>query len=90
MGFTADGQHDPAMVAERDKRFGIRARISGPTAEDIAAPPIDAAADAWQKDRVVQITDPTRVEHALTHSAKSAVRPPPSPTAASGSATPTK
>jgi hypothetical protein len=57
MGFTADGQHDPRMVAERDKRFGIDSAAKRKDREDIAAPPIDPGADAWQKGRVVQLTD---------------------------------
>ena len=59
MGFTADGQHDPAMVAERDKRFGISSEDRRKDRADIPAPPIDPGADAWSKGHVVQLQDPT-------------------------------
>lgn len=59
MGFTADGQHNAAMVQERDRRLGIDSSAKRKQREDIAAPPIDAGADAWQKGKVVQIDDPT-------------------------------
>ena len=51
---------------------------------------IDPAADAWQKGQVVQIIEPTGIEHASGHGAKSGVRPPSSPTGTSGPAAPTK
>lgn len=63
MGFTADGQHDAAMVAERDRRLGVDSAAKRKEREDIPAPPIDAGADAWQKGKVVQITDPTGTHH---------------------------
>jgi Protein of unknown function (DUF1264) len=59
MGFTADGQHDPRMVLDRDQRFGISSAGKRANRADIAPPPVDAAADAWQKGRVVQLADPT-------------------------------
>lgn len=40
LGFTADGQADAAMVAER---------------EDIVRPPIDPDADAWQRGPALQL-----------------------------------
>jgi hypothetical protein len=64
MGFTADGQNDPAMVAARDQRFGIDSNAKRKDREDIAAPPIAPGADAWQQGTVVQITDPTGSQHA--------------------------
>jgi len=59
MGFTADGQADPAMVAARDERFGISSSEKRADRVDIPAPPIAAGADAWKDGRAVQITDPT-------------------------------
>jgi hypothetical protein len=59
MGFTADGQHDPAMIDTRDKRFGIDSNAKRKNREDIPAPSIAPGADAWQQGKVVQITDPT-------------------------------
>ena len=69
MGFTADGQHDTKMVAERDKRFGIDSAAKRKEREDIAAPAIDPGADAWQKGQVVQLADPTgsHARHGPSH-----------------------
>ena len=64
MGFTADGQADPAMVAARDKRFGIDSAARKKSREDIASPTMDPGADAWQQGKVVQIPDPTGSQHA--------------------------
>jgi len=77
MGFTADGQQDAAMVATRDQRLGIDSAARRKDREDIAAPAIDAGADAWQRGKVVQIADPTGSTHA----------PHGSPTAISGDPT---
>jgi hypothetical protein len=63
MGFTADGQADAAMVAERDKRFGIASADKKKQREDIPAPAIADGADAWQKGRTVQLADPTGTQH---------------------------
>jgi hypothetical protein len=90
MGFTADGQHDPQMVAARDQRFGIASADKRANRDDIARPVIDPGADAWLKGRIVQIADPTGVEHAFPHGVKSAVSPASNAMAASASAPPTK
>ena len=58
MGFTADGQSDAALVAARDRRFGIDSLDKRNDRADIQAPAIDPAADAWQHGTVLQITDP--------------------------------
>lgn len=63
MGFTTDGQADPRMVAERDKRMGIDSTEKKKTRIDIVAPPIAPGADAWQQGTVHQITDPTITVH---------------------------
>lgn len=63
MGFTADGQLDPARVADRDRRFGISSADKRSSRSDIPAPPIDPAADAWQKGRALQLADPTGGAH---------------------------
>lgn len=59
MGFTADGQADPAMVAARDQRLGVDSAENRARRRDIAAPPVDPAADAWQRGNVIQLEDPT-------------------------------
>jgi len=63
MGFTAEGQHDPAMVAGRDKRLGVDSAAKRRQREDIAAPPIDPGADAWQRGEAWQVEDPTDAPH---------------------------
>lgn len=73
MGFTADGQADPAMVAARDQRLGIASADKRGKREDIPVPAVDPGADAWQHGRVVQIPDPTGSQHA--HEAAAAARP---------------
>lgn len=63
MGFTADGQADPAMVAERDQRLGINSSDKKKARADIIAPPIAPGADAWRQGNVIQIVDPTETPH---------------------------
>lgn len=64
MGFTADGQSDPAMITARDKRFGVDSVEKKKNREDIPAPQINNGADAWQRGKVFQIADPTGSQHA--------------------------
>lgn len=59
MGFIADGQADPAMVAQRNLRFGQDAEKNRAARADIAIPPADPAADGWAHGQVIQIQDPT-------------------------------
>jgi hypothetical protein len=54
MGFTADGQTDPAMVAARDKRFNVSSAEKRQQRADIPAPPIDPGADGWQRGHEIQ------------------------------------
>ena len=70
MGFTADGQADPNMIAQRDERFKISSTDKKKARADIPAPPIDPGADAWQKGKVVQLADPTGTEHNSAHGAR--------------------
>jgi len=63
MGFTADGQADPAMVAARDQRLGIDSASKRADRSDIPAPAVDPGADAWQKGRIYQVADPTGSAH---------------------------
>lgn len=64
MGFTADGQADEHMVAERDQRMGINSSQKKRARADIAAPPIAPGADAWRQGDIIQIVDPTATPHA--------------------------
>jgi Protein of unknown function (DUF1264) len=59
MGFTRNWQADPEMVARRDQRFGVDSRQRRDARADIAAPPVAAGADAWERGQAVQIGDPT-------------------------------
>jgi hypothetical protein len=70
MGFTADGQADAAMVAARDKRFGVSSEEKKKERADVPAPAIDPGADAWQKGKVMQLHDPTGTEHGDAHGAQ--------------------
>ncbi|MBP1202873.1 hypothetical protein JOD97_000887 [Duganella sp. 1411] len=64
MGFTADGQADPAMVAARDQRFGVDSAKKKAERADIPAPRIDPQANGGQQERPFQIADPTGSQHA--------------------------
>lgn len=64
MGFTADGQGDPAMVAARDQRLGVDSAQKRKQREDIATPAIDPGANAWQQGKVYQVPDPSGSQHA--------------------------
>jgi hypothetical protein len=55
MGFTADGQVNELMVAERDRRFGVSSEENRKARADIQYPPIDPHADAWQKGFAMQL-----------------------------------
>lgn len=59
MGFTADGQIDPALVQKRDARFGVDSTEKKQARTDIPAPAVDAGADAWTHGNSFQIKDPT-------------------------------
>jgi len=62
MGFTMDGQANPAMVAERDRRFDVDVNELRERRSAIPRPSIAAGADAWQSGQVVQLKDPTSQE----------------------------
>jgi hypothetical protein len=49
MGFTADGQIDPAMLAGRDQRLGIETAQKRRARVDLVAPPVDPAANRGAK-----------------------------------------
>jgi hypothetical protein len=63
MGFIADGQVDPALVAARDRRFGVSSEANRRKRADIPAPEVAPGADAWSRGRVVQLEDPTGDGH---------------------------
>ncbi|WLG59810.1 OBAP family protein [Pseudomonas extremorientalis] len=74
MGFTADGQVDSGMVADRDRRFGIDSEVKKKSRADLETPEVAPGADAWARGNVIQIQDPTgSPEH---HSAQKTSPPP--------------
>ena len=70
MGFTADGQIDPALVSQRDQRLGISSAEEKANRADIPAPAVNPGADAWQKGKVIQLDDPTGQQHSAMQGAK--------------------
>ena len=74
MGFTADGQTDAAMVAQRDRRLGVDTAENRRRRADIVSPPIDPEADAWQKGLAVQLADPAGGHHADARPRRPAAR----------------
>ena len=75
MGFTADGQIDPAIVVARDERFGIKSEERKKDRADIPAPAIAAGADGWQHGDVVQSPNLTGIEHGPHGAQGSAAKP---------------
>ncbi|WP_462402497.1 OBAP family protein [Pseudomonas sp. Marseille-QA0332] len=63
MGFTADGQIDPAMLRQRDQRLGVDTAEHRRARASIRPAPVERGADAWQSGKVVQIPDPTGHVH---------------------------
>lgn len=59
MGFTADGQADPAMVKARDQRMGLDSVAERESRKDIKPEPVLPGANAWMKGKVIQLQDPT-------------------------------
>lgn len=56
MGFTKDGQINPALVAARDKRFKTSMAEKRKNRHDIPMPKVDPLANAWEKGEVRQFT----------------------------------
>lgn len=63
MGFTADGQLDPKLLAERDRRLGISSAETRAARADLPTPAVAPGADAWQQGQVIQLQDPTGQLH---------------------------
>lgn len=70
MGFTEDGQANPHMSADRDKRFDISSAEKKKNRADIQAPPIDPGADSWKKGDTVQLTLGPMTKEALAAMSK--------------------
>lgn len=63
MGFTVDGQADPLMIMERDKRFAVDSEAKRQSRSDIVKPAVSPGADAWSTGTVIQISDPMTGQH---------------------------
>jgi hypothetical protein len=57
MGFTADGQVDPTLVARRDGEQPRNTAAAKARRADLPGRPIAEGADAWQHGRALQIDD---------------------------------
>ena len=57
MGFTADGQADPALVAARDKDDAVDSAAVKAGRADLPAHAIAPGADAWSHGDIFQISD---------------------------------
>ncbi|MBK8856651.1 MAG: OBAP family protein [Opitutaceae bacterium] len=57
MGFTADGQVDPALVEERNRALNVDAVEIKARRADLPVRPIAEGADAWQRGAGFQISD---------------------------------
>lgn len=66
MGFTAEGQLDKALLADRDKRFEVNSQKLKNKRRDIAMPKVDPLANAWEKGMIRQLAVNTKADSA-TH-----------------------
>ena len=64
MGFTADGQLDPALEKARDARLDVDTQAIRRSRASIPPPRVDPAANAWKKGEVIQLQ---RVQGAGEH-----------------------
>ncbi|MDR9892421.1 OBAP family protein [Pseudenterobacter timonensis] len=55
MGFTGEGQLDPALLADRDRRLDIDTQAIKRQRADIVAHPVAEGVNAWEKGEVIQL-----------------------------------
>jgi hypothetical protein len=55
MGFTADGQVDPGLVAARDQDVGVSTGEAARRRAGLPAPAVDPAADSWKLGAPLQL-----------------------------------
>lgn len=55
MGFTDDGQWDPNLLADRDRRFGVDTKKIRQERHDIITHPVRAGANAWENGQPIQL-----------------------------------
>jgi hypothetical protein len=63
MGFTKDGQLNPRLLQDRDKRFDVSTDEKRKNREDIPNPTIQPGADSWQTGQVIQLPALTGHKH---------------------------
>lgn len=56
MGFTRDGQLNPQLLADRDKRFKVSTADKQRKRKDIPTPAVDAEANSWEHGQVWQFS----------------------------------
>lgn len=54
MGFTKDGQINPRLLSERDRRFNISTAEKKKNRKDIPLPKVDPTANAWERNIIKQ------------------------------------
>ncbi|MCF0064566.1 OBAP family protein [Dyadobacter chenwenxiniae] len=62
MGFTKDGQLNPGILRDRDKRFNISSAQKKLHRKDIRTPEIIPGANAWEKGEVRQLVITDKVD----------------------------
>lgn len=67
MGFTQNGQLDPALLADRDRRFGVNTSAIRQQRKDLPAHLVAQGADAWEQGQVIQIK-PVNLSDGTEHS----------------------
>lgn len=55
MGFTGDGQLDPRLIADRDRRLDVNTSAIREERKSLPARPVAAGADAWQQGEAYQL-----------------------------------
>lgn len=55
MGFTADGQIDPHLLQQRDKKFDVSSKENRKKRKDIKANAVLPGANAWEKGEIKQL-----------------------------------
>ena len=65
MGFTKEGQLNPNLLADRDKRFNISTLKKKDNRKDIPLPKVDPDANAWEKGKIRQFIISNKADSAL-------------------------
>jgi len=65
MGFTKEGQLNPKLLADRDKRFNISTLKKKDNRKDIPLPKVDPDANAWEKGKIRQFIISNKADSAL-------------------------